>query len=57
VKDGKLSSISGSSFAAYNYDSTGNVMYDSHRGIGFMIYDPDNLPVTEYLTNGQQLIF
>jgi RHS repeat-associated protein len=52
----KVSSIN-SSLAVYNYDSNGNVKYDSHRGIGFMIYDPDNLPVTAYLTNGEQLIY
>ena len=52
----RLSSINGS-LAVYNYDSNGNVKYDSHRGIGFMIYDPDNLPVTAYLTNGEQLIY
>ena len=52
----RLSSINGS-LAVYNYDSNGNVKYDTHRGIGFMIYDPDNLPVTAYLTNGEQLIY
>jgi RHS repeat-associated protein len=52
----KVSSIN-SSLAVYNYDSNGNVKYDTHRGIGFMIYDPDNLPVTAYLTNGEQLIY
>jgi RHS repeat-associated protein len=39
------------------YGVYGNVKYDTHRYIGFMIYDPDNLPVTAYLTNGEQLIY
>jgi uncharacterized protein RhaS with RHS repeats len=33
----RLASISGSSSAAYTYDSTGNVQTDTHRGIAYII--------------------
>jgi RHS repeat-associated protein len=51
----RLSSISGTSSAAYTYDSTGNVLSDTHRGIAYIIYNPDNLPVTMYTTGGTQI--
>jgi hypothetical protein len=53
----QVSSISGSSSATYTYDANGNVTSDTHRGIAFIIYDPDNMPVSEYLTNGIQIIY
>ncbi len=49
----RLSSISGSTSAAYTYDSNGNVISDSHRGISFIINSPDNMPLSVYMTNGQ----
>jgi hypothetical protein len=45
------------SSTTYNYDANGNVSYDSHRGIGYIIYDANNLPVYAYLTNGQKLVY
>jgi RHS repeat-associated protein len=33
------------------------MLTDTHRGIGFIIYDANNLPVQAYLTNGQQLVY
>jgi RHS repeat-associated protein len=53
----QLTSISGSASAAYTYDANGNMLTDTHRGIGFIIYDANNLPVQAYLTNGQQLVY
>ncbi len=53
----RLSSISGSTSAAYTYDSNGNEITDTHRGISFIIYSPDNLPVTVYMTSGQTLYY
>ncbi len=49
----KLSSISGTSNGAYTYDGNGNVISDSREGIGFILYNPDNMPVAIYFTNGQ----
>ena len=53
----RLSSISGSTSATYTYDPNDSVISDSHRGIGFIIYSPDNLPVTVYMTSGQTLYY
>jgi RHS repeat-associated protein len=53
----RLFNIRGSASANYTYDANGNVRSDSHRGIGYIIYDPGNMPVQAYLTNGQQLVY
>jgi RHS repeat-associated protein len=52
-----MSVVNYSASANYTYDANGNVRYDSHRGIGYIIYDPSNMPVQAYLTNGQQLVY
>ena len=38
-------------------DLTRNVISDSHRGIAFIIYDSDNLPVHIYKTNGESQFY
>ncbi len=53
----KLASISGSTSAAYTYDSNGNVISDTHRSIGFIQYDPNNMPISMFLTNGTKLYY
>ena len=37
---------------AYRYDGNGNVQSDTSRGIALIVYDIDNLPVSEYRTDG-----
>ena len=46
-----LTSISGSASSTYTYDDNGNVLSDSYRGIVFIIYDSDNLPIRIYKTS------
>ena len=41
----------------YAYDYNGNVKSDSYRGIAFVIYDINNLPVSVYTTNGQSQVY
>ncbi len=36
-----------STYAAYTDDSNGNVISDTHRGIGFIQYDPNNMPIVK----------
>jgi RHS repeat-associated protein len=38
--------------AAYTYDNNGNMTSDSRDSIAFIIYNIDNLPLTEYKNNG-----
>jgi RHS repeat-associated protein len=51
----RLASITnsvGSATQTYTYDANGNATSDSYRGIAFIIYDINNLPVTVYKTSG-----
>ena len=51
----KLSLITnavGSATQTYTYDANGNATSDSYRGIAFIVYDINNLPVTIYKTSG-----
>jgi RHS repeat-associated protein len=51
----RLASITnsvGSVTQTYTYDANGNATSDSYRGIGFIIYDINNLPVTVYKSSG-----
>ncbi len=54
----RLASITnsvGSATQTYTYDANGNATSDSYRGIGFIVYDINNLPVTVYKTSGATL--
>ncbi|MHB8842728.1 MAG: hypothetical protein ACYC56_13255, partial [Candidatus Aquicultor sp.] len=53
----RLTSLSGTLNTAYTYDDNGNVLSDASRGIAFIIYDTDNLPVTVYTTGGQAQVY
>ncbi len=44
--------IDNQSTGAYAYDGNGNVKADASRGVALVVYDMNNLPVSEYLTNG-----
>ena len=52
-----LTSISGSTSSTYTYDNNGNVLSDSYRGIVFIIYDSDNLPIRIYKTSGENQFY
>ena len=52
-----LTSISGSTSSTYTYDDNGNVLSDSYRGIVFIIYDSDNLPIRIYKTSGENQFY
>lgn len=41
----------------YTYDGNGNMQKDSANGFAFIMYDINNLPVTEYRTNGAALTY
>jgi len=50
------------SSSSYTYDANGNVTSDTHRSIALIIYNPDKMQVSEYLTNpngarGRQIIY
>ncbi len=54
----RLASITnsvGSATQTYTYDANGNATSDSYRGIGFIVYDINNLPITVYKTSGATL--
>jgi len=53
----RLDSISGPNSVTYAYDNNGNVESDTYRGIGFILYDPDNMPDAMYLSNGTDLYY
>ena len=42
---------------SYAYDPNGNATQDSQNGIGFTIYNVNNLPVTVYKTNGPNITY
>ena len=56
----RLASITnsvGSATQTYTYDANGNATSDSYRGIAFVIYDINNLPVSVYTTSGQSQVY
>ncbi len=56
----RLSSIfdpATSSSYTFGYDDNGNLVSDSHRGIAFILYDSDNLPIRIYKTSGESQFY
>jgi len=49
--------IDNQSAGNYQYDANGNVTQDASNGTGFIVYDINNLPITEYKTDGTVITY